>query len=248
MPTLEDMILAKKWFYHFTLPSGAITQIDIPEDVHRIHMTRLEMMFRALEPLVGDRSANTSCIDLACHQGFFAYHLARRYGRVLGIDYQAQHIADANLIKAVFGLKHLHFMQANIDELDVRSIEPADFVLMFGLLYHLENPIGILRKAKMLARRALLIETQTTGFDLSGRVESGHHLWQHDMHGFFAIVEGQPNHPTGGTTSIELFPSKEGLVWILNKIGFAKIEIVPPPADAYEQLLTGRRIVLAAQV
>jgi tRNA (mo5U34)-methyltransferase len=37
-------------------------------------------------------------------------------------------------------------------------------------------------------------------------------------------------------------------VWILKKIGFAKIEIVPPPADAYEQLLTGRRIVLAAHV
>ncbi len=248
MPDTEKIILAKEWFYEYELPSGARTKTYIPPEIARIHTTRLNMMFSALDQVVGTRWPDTTCIDLGCHQGYFSFHLARRCEHVLGVDYQQEHIDDCNLIKSVYGLTNAEFVRAEIADWDVTGVAPADVVVMFGLLYNLEDPIRVLRKARKLAKRVLLVETQTTGLDLSGRVDSGSHLWGNEMHGCFGIFSGLPGVKDGSASDIILYPSPKGLVWILEKLGFSRVEVLKPPADAYEQLLTGKRIMVAAHV
>lgn len=172
---LERQILSREWFYKFTLPSGATTHTYIPDEVLQIHTTRLEMMFSVLDPFFDATWPNATCIDLSSHQGFFAYHLAQKAKYVLGLDFQSEHIESANLIREVYSLKNCEFRQADIGALDADDIEPADVVTMFGLLYNLEDPIGGLRKARRMTKRILLVETQTTILDLTGKIDSGLH-------------------------------------------------------------------------
>jgi len=40
-------------------------------------------------------------------------------------------------------------------------------------------------------------------------------------------------------------PSLEALMWIMRKIGFRRVELLEPPADAYEQLRYGKRVMVA---
>jgi tRNA (mo5U34)-methyltransferase len=37
-------------------------------------------------------------------------------------------------------------------------------------------------------------------------------------------------------------------LWILGKVGFSRVSVLPPPPDAYEQLLHHKRVMVAAQV
>lgn len=244
---LEREILSREWFYKFTLPSGATTRTYVSGDILKIHDTRVEMMFSVLDPLIGTHWSQTRCIDLSSHQGFFAYHLAKKCKTVLGLDFQPEHIESANLIRDIYGLRNCEFREANIATLDTGEIEPADVVTMFGLLYNLEDPIGGLRKARKLTKRALLVETQTTILDLTGKIDSGSYMWSNEMHGIFGIFSGSKG-PDGAATNIILYPSPKGLLWIMNQLGFSKVEVVSPPPGAYEQLASGKRMMVVGYI
>jgi hypothetical protein len=42
--------------------------------------------------------------------------------------------------------------------------------------------------------------------------------------------------------------SPKGLTWVLKKLGFAEVRKLVPPQGAYQQLATGKRIMVAATV
>jgi len=70
------------------------------------------------------------------------------------------------------------------------------------------------------------------------------------LKGSFGIIdETDDTHgPEASTTGICLVPSVEALLWILGKLGFSRVEVLPPPADAYEQIKHGKRVMVAAWV
>lgn len=244
---LEKLILSEEWFYRFTLPSGAQTRVNIPPEIEKIHDTRLAMMFSALDPVADGRWAELTCLDLGCHEGFFAYNLAKRGARkVTGLDGRSEHVRKAGFIRSIYGLGNLEFRQEDAVRMDTQAVEPADAVIMFGLLYHLEDPLGALRKAAALTKKVLLVETQATRVNLTGAIDWGNYKAGTDIQGIFAIVDNNPGNRQGGFTKLSLVPSREGLVYILKALGFARVEVLTPPPDAYEQILTGKRIVVAA--
>jgi len=51
--------------------------------------------------------------------------------------------------------------------------------------------------------------------------------------------------PLSSITGLSLIPRLEARLWIMTKLGFSKVEVVRPPADAYEQLAAGRRMMVA---
>ncbi len=248
MVSLEEEILAREWFYEFTLPSGAVTRTNFVGDQGNIHPTRLRMMWQVVEPFFGDRLAGVTALDIASHEGYFAYHLARRCRSVLGLEVNPASIAAAKQIRDLYGLSNLEFMQVDLNDFTHSMIQPADLVLAFGIIYHLENPVGVLRRLRSLTRELLLIETQTTMLELSGAIDWGAHWAQNQLDGVFGILAGSPGARDGGTSDIVLVPSREGLLWILRQLGFNRVEVIPPPTDAYQQLLMGRRIMVAAYV
>src|SRR5512132_3581769 len=109
-PAVLARVRARPWFYEFDLPDGSVTTTYLPPGVAAIHTTRLAMLWRAL---ARDRFDDLRVVDVACHQGYFATHLARKGCReVVAIDARAEHIADVTLIAQAYGLANVRTMQA----------------------------------------------------------------------------------------------------------------------------------------
>jgi tRNA (mo5U34)-methyltransferase len=250
MSTLIEQARAREWFYAYELPDGSVTPTYHGIDIQAIHDTRWRMVEDCLDrELAGDRSG-LCALDLASHQGWFAVKLAQAgFGRVQGFDARQSHIEDSNLIAEVLGLQGLAFEQGDIHELDPQALGRFDVVLMMGLLYHLENPIGALRACRALCRNLCLIETQVVP-GMSGWVDYGGYQYVRPLKGSFGIIDemDDTHGPEASITGICLVPSLEALLWILDKVGFSRVTVLEPPADAYEQLLHHKRVMVAAQV
>ncbi len=249
-PDLLRQVHQRRWFYEFDLPDGTRTVSYLPAGVVHIHTTRLAMLWECLAPLAAAGWERLSIVDIACHQGFFATQLARRGCReVVAVDARAEHIADTTLMAGVYGLANLRTVRADIATLDAAALGTFDVTLMLGLLYHVENPVGALRLARALTRRACVIETQVTP-NMTGVVDWGAYTFQRHMVGSFALIDetDETHAPEASTTGICLCPSYEALRFVLSKVGFARVERVAPPADAYEQLASGKRVMVIAYV
>ena len=245
---LEEKVLAQKWFYDFELPSGRRTEMYITADVEHIHRTRRDMMLAELAPLLAQAPNALTAIDVASHQGWFSFALAKLCRQVRGIEYQARHVASSRLMAQCLGVENVSFVEANVETMPTGAHEPADIVINFGLMYNLENPIGVLRRCRELTRKVLLIETQCTILDLEGRIDSGHWADTNYMHGYCGVFSGNPHNIDGSASDIVFYPSPKGLCWVLEKLGFTRVRILTPPPGAYQQLATGKRIMVAAYV
>lgn len=250
MSDLEARVLEKTWFYRFTLPSGRCTQTYHEGSLDLIHDTRRQMLDAALEAEWGNGLASLRAVDLACHQGWFSAHLAGRgFGEVQAVDARQEHVADARLIRDALGLGAMSVAQGDVHTLPLQAMGSFDLCLCFGLIYHLENPVGALRVARALTRRLCLVETQVVP-GLTGWVDYGSYRFVRPLKGSFGIIdETEETHgPEASTTGICLVPSIEALVWILHKVGFSRVELLPVPEDGYEQLVHRKRVMAAAWV
>jgi hypothetical protein len=250
MSAIEQRILDKTWFYRFTLPSGKVTSTYDDGALDSIHETRLAMLQQVIDAHFGGTLAGRTAIDIACHQGWFATKLAGwNADDVLAVDARAEHVADTTLIRDALQLSKLRVEQSDVHALDPARSGQFDLVLMLGLIYHLENPVGALRQARALCRDACVVETQVVP-GMSGMVDYGSYRFVRPLKGSFGIIdETDDTHgPEASTTGICLVPSVEALLWIMRKIGFARVDLLPPPADAYEQLLHGKRVMVVGYV
>lgn len=250
MPTLIEQAQAKEWFYSFDLPDGSTTPTYPGIDIQAIHDTRWQMLQSCLDERLGGSRSGLTALDLASHQGWFAVNMARSgFSRVLGIDARESHIEDSRLIRDIYDLEHLSFRQGDVHNLVPEQLGQFDVVLMLGLLYHLENPIGALRTCRSLCNKLCLIETQLVP-GMSGYVDYGSYQYVRPLKGNFGIIdETEETHgPEASITGICLVPSLDALIWILHKVGFSNVAVLEPPADAYEQLRYHKRVMVAAQV
>jgi tRNA (mo5U34)-methyltransferase len=242
--SLEAWALARDWFYRYQLPSGAFT--PGPSDlILRLHDARRDMLLHVLSERFGARLPEIDCIDLASHEGFFSFELARRTRSVRGVDVREDSVAAARNMAVLQGLENVEFFAADVRNLTKQSFAPADVVLLYGLIYHTEDPIRILRTAAELARDTLVIESQVTALELTGDVEWGHYKSRKRIEGLFYVV-ADDHHREGGTTPIALIPSVEALRFTLGHLGFPNVRVVTPPEDEPEQLARGRRAVIVA--
>ena len=249
-PSTLERVRARPWFYEFELPDGTRTRCTLPDGVEQIHATRLAMMERALDDAVGKDCSALTALDLACHQGWFALHLAkRRFKSITAVDAREEHLADTRLMSEVLGVGTLRTLRLDIEEAHKDDIGVHDVTLMLGLLYHLENPVRALRLARAVTRRVLLIETQVVPH-LSGVIDWGSFRFQRHMVGNFGVVDEteEVHAPEAGVRGICLAPSIATLEWMLKRVGFSRVERLLPPDDGHEQLVGQKRAMFAAFV
>jgi tRNA (mo5U34)-methyltransferase len=247
---LLDRVRAREWFYEFDLPDGTRTRSHLPPGVEKIHTTRLELMERALDAAVGRDCSALTAVDLACHQGWFSMHLARRgFREIVGVDGRDEHLADAKLMAELNGVRGFRTLKLDLEEARAADIGTHDVTLMLGLLYHLENPVRALRLARAVTRRTLIIESQVVPH-LSGVVDWGAYTFQRHMVGAFGIIdETEETHASEASIhGICLAPSIEALAWLLARVGFRRVERLVPGPDGYEQLVGQKRAMFAAHV
>ena len=241
---------SREWFYAYDLPDGSTTPTYHGVDIQAIHDTRLKMLQECLEKDIGPDRESLSVLDLASHQGWFAYNMARSgFSRVLGIDARQSHVDDSSLISEIYGLEHLKFQQGDVHQQTPEALGQFDVVMMLGLLYHLENPVGALRICRSLCRNLCVIETQIVP-GMTGYVDYGSYEFVRPLKGSFGIIdETEETHgPEASVTGVCLVPSLDALMWLLRKVGFSQARVLQPPPDAYEQLRYHKRVMVAASV
>jgi ABC-2 type transport system ATP-binding protein len=247
---LEAQVLAKSWFYPYVLPSGTAVECQLTEEYQSIHTDRLQMVFSTLDTFAKDTWPTLSALDLGCNQGYFAAHLAARGCRsVVGLDARSQNIEDAELIRQVYHLDNLRFGVADITTYEPESAECYDVVLLLSVLFWLENPLLALRQARKLTRGVLVVETPVAP-EVGGQIDWGTYRNQKQLLGSFALLDVSQEVPSpyGGLTDLALCPGRETLLRLLHYVGFCKVEVIAPPPGSYEQLASGKRLMVAAYV
>jgi tRNA (mo5U34)-methyltransferase len=236
----------KSWFYEFELPDGSKTQSWLPDDVAAIHPCRLEKLRQIISTYVNDASSLTA-VDFAAHEGFYTVELARHFCRVEAYEVRKEHVDAARLILDILDVPNVSLTQIDLGNLAFNPSLQADFVLLYGLLYHLENPIRLLRLASQMTRKHILIETQVFPYDLMGRIEDGFFEHQRDVNGVLSLSPDYPDQGVGGSTSLALVPSVNALTSILWTLGFEKIEFLEFQKGDYEQFRRGARVIVYGQ-
>ncbi len=211
---IEDLVnqaLAREWFYSYELPGGKQTPTYHHGELDAIHDTRWEMLNDHVKATFGGQYAGLKAVDLASHQGYFAVKTAELgFAEVLGVEARQSHVDDSRLIGDIYAYPQLKFMQSDIFDLDAQQLGQFDLVLMLGLLYHLENPVGALRICRDLCKGVCLIETQIVP-GMTGVVDYGSYKFVRPLKGSFGIIdETEETHgPEASVTGICLVPGWE---------------------------------------
>jgi tRNA (mo5U34)-methyltransferase len=233
------------WFYDFRFSNGASTAVQ-GEAVPWVHRTRAEMIFPGLDEALGQAWSSTRCLDVACNEGWFSAQLAARgAAEVRGIDIREEHLRKARLIREISGLQTLAFERADILGMTPATHGTFGLTLLLGLLYHVENPLGVLRSVRALTAGICVIETQ---------VARGSQILECRTVGApgsrsgpaVALVPGHPSH-VGPGMPLVLVPTLDALYAMLQAAGFQDVRSISPPADAYPHFKDLDRVVLFAR-
>jgi len=156
--TLREIEKYPGWMYEFDLGDGKKTK-TYAKTLQPVHEVRKSMIFEFLDG-TGYDYAGSSVVDMACNEGFFLFEMLERgaeYG--LGMDIRPDNIEKANLLKRHWGLSHCDFEVGDVFEYDFGETA-FDVVFLLGILYHVENPVGLMRLAANCTSRYLFVETQ----------------------------------------------------------------------------------------
>ncbi len=238
------------WFYPFDLGQGVRTESSVPASVTGIFETRLEMVNQVVDSHFGSRLAETSCLDVGCHEGFYTVAMARRgMRRVVGMDVREINLRKARFVADVLGLTNVLFFEGNCEQLRADDFGRFDLTLFLGVLYHLENPMICLRNLSAVTKELTIVETQVIE-EVEGSTEWGAQEWTRGYQGVLAVIDESAEFHTDiretGGTPVALCPSPKALAFLLRQAGFRRVEFVAPSPGAYEQHQRGRRVVCAA--
>lgn len=239
-------VKSRAWFYQFDLPDGSQTETDLPQTVLPIHTARREKLRQTIERYVPD-AAELVAFDFASHEGYYTIELARHFKAVRGYEVRQESLEAARLITDVLQAKNVEYCQADLQRMKYDIEQTADFVLLYGLIYHLENPIQTLRLASQMTRKHILIETQVFQYEISGLIEDGSYNSQRQVEGVFGLARDYASRREGGSTDIALVPSLNALLFLMQDFGFNKIETLPSAKDDYEQFSRGARVIVYGQ-
>lgn len=120
-------------------------------------------------PTAGDLKGK-SLLDIGTMNGIMAYEAERRgASRVLAIDRDPPGFPDARaafeLAGRAMGSRVTSYEGLSIYDLDPAKHGKFDFVLLYGVIYHLKFPLLGLYKAALVCTQELIVETHVTTND-----------------------------------------------------------------------------------
>lgn len=240
----QDELLNRNWFYEFELPNGIKTKTDCSDGVRQLHLFRRNVLIEVIQTHFGDRAGNLNALDIGSHEGYFTLELAKRFRSVQGVEKNERSLAASKMIFDACDIDNVDLICDDLLRVENSRLKIADLVLLYGVIYHLEDPVSMLRKAASLASRVLLIETQILNFDLEAKIDWGNYDSQKNVQGVFGVISDDPESREGGTTEIALVPSMHALYTVLKALGFSTITKIPDLGRISEQFYRDRRAIL----
>lgn len=178
------------------------------------HHWRLGVDLAHIEAIVGDL-AGKRVLDCACNDGYYGFQYAGKGASVVGIDARDDAIARAGLIKDYFNYRDTQHLRADLETLDCSRwiSDPFDVTLFYGILYHLSDPIGILRNLGAVTKKVIAVQTFVHGQDLEP---------------ILRLQDERIELPGMGTRAIACTPSQAAVVKMLDHAGFDMVLRVSP--------------------
>jgi SAM-dependent methyltransferase len=101
-------------------------------------------------------------LDIACNSGFWSVQCALLGAEeVVGFDARNDLIEQANLIKSIVGVENAQFRVLDFWDMNPKSLGGTfDIVLNLGILYHLPQPLEVLKRTAVMARKHILLDTE----------------------------------------------------------------------------------------
>lgn len=221
------------WMYEFDLGEGVRTPVYL-ESLKAVHAMRRDMIFRFLDAASFDYPAAT-VLDIACNEGYFLFEMLKRGARHgLGIEGRAENIAKAEFVKRCLNYPNCDFRLGDVFAADYGP-GPRDVVFLLGIIYHVENPIGLIRKAAAATGRYLFVETQLC--KPPGPITYGWGIPDayHQAEGCFAVIEEAADNPLASMGGLSLIPNLAAIAMVMRHCGFASVVQLRPDAAVRER-------------
>jgi 2-polyprenyl-3-methyl-5-hydroxy-6-metoxy-1,4-benzoquinol methylase len=173
-----------------------------------------------------------NCLDVGCGVGWFSERLLALGLKVEALDGRQENVAEAR--RRVAGVR---FHVANIAaESEMASFPRYDLVFCFGVMYHTEVPLLVVRNLRRLTKKILLLETIVIP-------RNGPCAW--------LVEEGE--NETQGLTFHAFIPSRTCMLKMLQVSGFEHVYeyLGPVKHEDFEETLTRhrkRRVFLASSI
>src|SRR3569623_265144 len=214
------------WFYPFDFGGGLRTTAIVPPTVTEIFSTRLRMVESAIHAHFGDRVRGLECLDIGCHEGFYALAMARLGMRVDGVDAREENLKRARFVAEAMGLR-VNYRLGRVETLAGGESRQFPLTLFLGVLYHVEDPMLCLRQVAAVTGEMCVIETQVVD-EVEGFTEWGWHEWTRPYQGIIAIVDEAGEFDAGnrepGVSPMATCPSPKALLYMLKRAGFQRAE------------------------
>jgi FkbM family methyltransferase len=170
----------------------------------------------------------STALDAGCGVGFFSQTLAECGLNVCGFDGRAENVAEARR-----RFPEIPFERADAEDRGILHLGSFDFVLCFGLLYHLENPLLAIRNLRALTSKCLLLESMCLPEQKASM-----------------LLREEPRQDDQSLTKVACYPTESSLVKMLYRAGFAAVYrvIMLPDHDDFRETPehARRRTVLLA--
>ena len=231
------------WMYEFDLGEGVKTPLLV-EELRSIHQTREQMIVQAIDQYFPQGLAGKYCLDIACNEGYFAHLLFRRGARVKGVDVRETNIERAKRVQSLLAYDPARLAFQVEDFLDNKDdLNTYDVTFFLGLLYHLENPMGAIRKLYRITRTLSVIETQLTRQSapvISGWGQTGVSLELPASLAIYAEPDMDMNN-LAACNSLSFIPNAAAVHQLLSAAGFTQVIQLSPHAEANPQYLSNDR-------
>jgi hypothetical protein len=138
-----------------------------------------------------------------------------------GFDGRSQNVAEA---RARF--PEIPFEQGDVENLAICDGGLYDFVLCFGLLYHLENPLLAMRNLRAMTGKCLLLESMCVPGEKTA-----------------ALLREEPRLDNQSLTEVAFYPSEATLIKMLYRTGFHVVYRIVnlPEHDDFRETTTHAR-------
>jgi len=223
------------WHYPFQLPWGRVrpTKADHGDR----HQWRWRHFFAPLLEAYGGSLTGKTVLDLGCCQGFWTFEAVKAgAASCLGLDATERFVEEAEAARTILGFERCEFRRAHLGrDRWAEALEPFHVTLLLGLLYHLDDPLGVLRDAMQLTTETIVIDTEV------GPQETP----------IFTLVPRDAHEPTTAgvksASSFRLVPSPSAIRSLLVDGGFDSVRLLTPDPAMLPEYRSGHRISVIAQ-
>jgi len=142
-----------------------------------------------------------TALDVGCGVGYFSGLLQEMGFEVTAFDGRQGNVEEARR-------RHpgVRFFVADVEELNAQQIGTFDFVLCFGLMYHLENPLRAMRRLRAMTGKLLLIESVCAPKQAP-----------------LLYLRDEPTFEDQALNAVACYPSEGGLVKMVYRAGFPAV-------------------------